>query len=114
MEQCDRHFYHKERTLISWWQKEKHRLREKARRLQRSHTSIRRRIPVQLLSRHAPFAHVPPAHTPQWSDKRAQSGNNGPVRPHSQDARPHVGPPRPWIESSPRSLVLSRPVKKAF
>lgn len=25
-----------------------------------------------------------PAHTPQWNDMRAQSENNGPVRPHSQ------------------------------
>ena len=113
MEQCYRHFDHKERTLISWWQKEKHRLREKARRFRLSHTSISRRIPVQLLSRHAPVAHVP-AHTPQWSARRAQSEHNEPVRPHSQNERPPVGPPSPGIETSPRSLVLSRPVKKAF
>ncbi len=44
MEQCYRHFDHKERTLIYWWRKENLSLREIARRLRRSHTSISREL----------------------------------------------------------------------
>ena len=44
MEQCYRHFDHKERTLIYWWRKEKLSLREIARRLRRSHTSVSREL----------------------------------------------------------------------
>ena len=38
------HFAHKERTLIYWWRKEQLTLREMARRLRRSHTSISREL----------------------------------------------------------------------
>lgn len=38
------HFDHKERTLIYWWRKEHLSLREMARRLRRSHTSISREL----------------------------------------------------------------------
>ena len=44
MEQCYRHFDHKERTLMYWWRKENLSLREIARRLRRSHTSISREL----------------------------------------------------------------------
>jgi hypothetical protein len=44
----------------------------------------------------------------------AQSENNGPVRPHSQDELPPVGQQSLGIESSTRFLVLCRLVKKAF
>ncbi len=44
MEQCYRHFDHKERTLIYWWRKEQLSLREIARRLRRSHASISREL----------------------------------------------------------------------
>ena len=44
MEQCDRHFDHKERTLMYWWRKENLSLREIARRLRRSHTSVSREL----------------------------------------------------------------------
>ena len=44
MEQCYRHFDHKERTLIYWWRKEKLSLREIARHLRRSHTSVSRKL----------------------------------------------------------------------
>lgn len=44
MEQCYKHFDHKERTLIYWWRKEHLSLREIARRLRRSHTSISREL----------------------------------------------------------------------
>lgn len=44
MKQCYRHFDHKERTLIYWWKKEHLSLREIARRLRRSHTSISREL----------------------------------------------------------------------
>jgi hypothetical protein len=44
MKQCYRHFDHKERTLIYWWRKEHLSLREIARRLRRSHTSISREL----------------------------------------------------------------------
>jgi len=44
MEQCYRHFDHKERTLIYWWRKEQLSLREIGRRLRRSHTSISREL----------------------------------------------------------------------
>ena len=39
-----KHFDHKERTLIYWWRKEKLTLRDMARRLRRSHTSISREL----------------------------------------------------------------------
>ncbi len=39
-----KHFDHKERTLISWWRKEKLTLRDMAQRLRRSHTSISREL----------------------------------------------------------------------
>lgn len=42
MAQCYKHFDLKERTLIYWWRKEHLSLREMARRLRRSHTSISR------------------------------------------------------------------------
>ena len=38
------HFDHKERTLIYWWRKENLSLRDMARRLRRSHTSISREL----------------------------------------------------------------------
>jgi len=38
------HFDHKERTLIYWWRKEQLSLRDMARRLRRSHTSISREL----------------------------------------------------------------------
>jgi len=44
MEQCDRHFDHKERTLLYCWRKEKLSLREIGRRIQRSHTSVSREL----------------------------------------------------------------------
>jgi IS30 family transposase len=44
MEQCYRHFDHKERTLIYWWRKENLSLREIGRRLRRSHTSVSREL----------------------------------------------------------------------
>jgi len=44
MEQCYRHFDHKERTLIYWWRKEELSLREIGRRLRRSHTSVSREL----------------------------------------------------------------------
>ena len=44
MEQSYKHFDHKERTLIYWWRKEHLSLREMARRLRRSHTSISREL----------------------------------------------------------------------
>ena len=44
MEQCYRHFDHKERTLMYWWRKEKLSLREIGRRLRRSHTSVSREL----------------------------------------------------------------------
>ena len=44
MEQCYRHFDHKERTLIYWWRKEQLSLREIGRRLRRSHTSVSREL----------------------------------------------------------------------
>jgi len=44
MEQCYKHFDHKERTLIYWWRKETLSLREIARRLRRSHTSVSREL----------------------------------------------------------------------
>ncbi len=44
MEQCYRHFDHKERTLIYWWRKETLSLREIGRRLRRSHTSVSREL----------------------------------------------------------------------
>jgi len=44
----------------------------------------------------------------------ARSEKNEPVRPHSQEERPHVGQQSLGIESSTRSLVLFRLVKKAL
>ncbi len=44
MDKCYRHFDHKERTLMYWWRKENLSLREIARRLRRSHTSISREL----------------------------------------------------------------------
>lgn len=71
-------------------------------------------LPVgQTAVEYAPFAHVPRPHA--TVERQA-----GPIREqradqtHSQDELPPVGPRSPGIESSPRSLVLSRPVKKVF
>ncbi len=44
MTKSDRHFDHKERTLIYWWRKENLSRREIARRLQRSPSSISREL----------------------------------------------------------------------
>jgi len=44
MEQNYKHFDHNERTLIYWWRKEHQSLREMARRLRRSHSSISREL----------------------------------------------------------------------
>ena len=44
MKQGYKHFDHKERTFIYWWRKEKLSLREIARRLRRSHTSVSREL----------------------------------------------------------------------
>lgn len=44
MEKRYRHFDHKERTLIYWWQKEYLSLREIGRHLRCSHTSISREL----------------------------------------------------------------------
>ncbi len=74
---------------------------------------IPRKMPVQCLSRPAPFAQFPHSHT-------TRERHPGPirekwaVRPDAQDELPHFEQRPLGIESATRSLVLCDSLKKAF